>query len=187
MVAGPFQIPEVVVYFDNKILRGNRSTKGSSSKMEAFESPNMPPLAIFDVNLAVEWHRILKHNRGTFKVFRDMNTNIAQITLSPLFTNWKALGHLFESSDAVILSGYGMGNLPINNQVLMDTIRKAVADGVLVVVSTQCHHGTVSDIYATGRFLTEMGCLLAHDMTIECLFAKLSYLIGKVSLPFVSL
>ncbi len=136
MVAGPFQIPEVVVYFDNKILRGNRSTKASSSKMEAFESPNMAPLAIFDVNLAVEWHRILKHNKGTFKLFKNMSTNIAQITMSPLFCNWKALAHLFEDSDAVILSGYGMGNLPINNQMLMDTIRSAVADGVLVVVNT---------------------------------------------------
>jgi len=51
MVAGPFQIPEVVIYFDNKILRGNRATKASSSKMEAFESPNLAPLAVFDVSL----------------------------------------------------------------------------------------------------------------------------------------
>lgn len=77
MVAGPFQIPEVVIYFDNKILRGNRSTKESSSKMTAFNSPNMPPLAIFDVALVVEWHRVLKHNKGSLKVFKDMNTNIA--------------------------------------------------------------------------------------------------------------
>lgn len=161
MVAGPFQIPEVVIYFDNKILRGNRSTKASSSRMMAFESPNIPPLAVFDVNLEVEWHRIMKHSKGKFKVFRDMSTNIAQITLSPMFTNWSALDHLFKNSDAVILSGYGMGNLPINNKVLMDTIRDAVEGGVIVVVSTQCYHGTVSDIYATGRFLTEMGCLLA--------------------------
>lgn len=48
-----------------------------------------------------------------------------------------------------------------------------------MVVSTQCHHGTVSDIYATGRFMTDIGCILAQDMTLECLFAKLSYLIGK--------
>ena len=94
-------------------------------------------------------------------MFGNMSTNIAQITISPLFTNWSALAHLFKSSDAVILSGYGMGNLPINNQILMDTIREAIEAGVLVVVSTQCFHGTVSDIYATGRFLTEMGCVLA--------------------------
>jgi len=62
IVAGPLQIPEVVIYFDNKMMRGNRTTKASSSKMEAFESPNIPPLAVFDVSLQVEWHRILKHN-----------------------------------------------------------------------------------------------------------------------------
>jgi len=56
--------------------------------MEAFTSPNFPPLAIFDVNLMVEWDKILKHGKGKFAVFRDLNTNIAQITLSPLFTNW---------------------------------------------------------------------------------------------------
>ena len=65
-----------------------------------------------------------------------MNTNIAQITMSPLFTNWSALDHLFKSSDAVILSGYGMGNLPINNQVLMDTIQSALDADVIVAIST---------------------------------------------------
>jgi len=88
---------------------------------------------------------------------------------------------LFKSSDAVILSAYGMGNLPINNHDLMNTIRQAVSDGVLVVISTQCYHGAVKDVYATGRFLTNMGCILSHDMTLECIFAKLSYLTGKVS------
>jgi len=63
----------------------------------------------------------------------------------------------------------------------MGIIKAAVENGVLVVIATQCFHGTVSDVYATGRFLTDMGCLLAQDMTVECLFAKLSYLIGKVS------
>ena len=82
-------------------------------------------------------------------------------------------------SSAVILSGYGMGNLPTSNKKLMNMIHKAVEDGVIVVIKTQCHHGTVSDVYATGRFLTSMGCILAQDMTTECLFAKLSYLLGK--------
>ena len=102
--------------------------------------------------------------------------------MSPLFTNYHVLEQMFSSSDAVILSAYGMGNLPVDNEQLMGTIKKAVDDGVLIVVSTQCYHGTVSDVYATGRYLTEMGCILAHDMTIECIFAKLGYLIGKVSL-----
>ena len=61
----------------------------------------------------------------------------------------------------------------------MNIINEAVKDGVIVVIKTQCYHGTVSDIYATGRFLTQLGCILAQDMTNECLFAKLSMLIGK--------
>lgn len=65
-----------------------------------------------------------------------MNTNIANITLSPMFTNWRSLDHLFKHSDAVIISGYGMGNLPIDNSALMDTIRSAVESGILVVIST---------------------------------------------------
>ena len=53
IVAGPFKIPEVVIYFDNQVIRGNRATKVSSSRLHAFDSPNMEPLAIFNVNLTV--------------------------------------------------------------------------------------------------------------------------------------
>ena len=63
-------------------------------------------------------------------------------------------------------------------------IRLAVENDVIVVIKTQCYKGSVEDVYATGRFLTNMGCILGMDMTVECLFAKLSYLFGKVSLTF---
>lgn len=48
---------------------------------------------------------------------------------------------------------------------------------------TQCYQGEVSDVYETGRMLKDMGAVLAFDMTIECCYAKLSYLLGK-NLPF---
>ena len=38
----------------------------------------------------------------------------------------------------------------------------------------------MDDLYETGRLLTEMGCILGIDMTVECLIAKLAYLYGKV-------
>ena len=67
----------------------------------------------------------------------------------------------------------------------MQAIQDAVDNDVLVVIKSQCHHGGVDDVYAAGRFLTNLGCILSQDMTTECLFAKLSYLIGKVSIsPF---
>jgi len=125
MVAGPFQIPEVVIYFDNQIIRGNRATKESSSKIHAFNSPNMEPLAIFNVNLNVQWDKILKYSPGPFKVFTKLDTNISEITLAP-FLNLKSIEQVFMNSAAVILSGYGMGNLPTSNQRLMKMISDAV-------------------------------------------------------------
>lgn len=90
MVAGPFMIPEVVIYFDNCILRGNRATKESSNKIHAFDSPNFDPLAIFNVNLKIDWHRVLKYSTGPFRVFTKFDTNISQITIST-FLNLKAI------------------------------------------------------------------------------------------------
>ena len=107
-------IPEVVVYFDNMLLRGNRSTKESSNKIQAFNSPNFEPLAIFNVNLVVEWHRVMRYSTGPFKVFTDFDENISQIMISP-FVNLNAINQVMKNSSAVILSGYGMGNLPTGN------------------------------------------------------------------------
>lgn len=59
-------------------------------------------------------------------------------------------------------------------------LQKAVDNGVIVVIKTQCHKGSVDDVYETGRVLTKIGCILAKDMTIECIYAKLAYLFGKV-------
>ena len=45
IIAGHFMIPEVCLFFNYKLLRGNRCTKISASDFEAFSSPNLPPLA----------------------------------------------------------------------------------------------------------------------------------------------
>ena len=39
------------VYFNNKLMRGNRTIKLDNSALEAFDSPNMPPLAQMAINI----------------------------------------------------------------------------------------------------------------------------------------
>lgn len=51
IVAANFDIPEVTVYFNNKLLRGNRCTKLDNSGLAAFDSPNMNPLASMDISI----------------------------------------------------------------------------------------------------------------------------------------
>jgi L-asparaginase/Glu-tRNA(Gln) amidotransferase subunit D len=50
LIAGQYQIPEVAIFFGNKLLRGNRTTKVSTIKIVAFESPNLGPLGEVGVN-----------------------------------------------------------------------------------------------------------------------------------------
>ena len=45
VMAGNFNIPEVSVFFNHKLFRGNRTTKVSKSRFDAFNSHNMRPLA----------------------------------------------------------------------------------------------------------------------------------------------
>lgn len=72
-----------------------------------------------------------------------------------------------------------MGNIPSKNKELLNLINEAINEkDVIIVILTQCHRGTVNDLYEAGRVLTELGAVLGQDMTLECCYAKLSYLIG---------
>lgn len=51
IVAGNLDIPEVTVLFNNKLLRGNRTTKLDNTRLEAFDSPNLAPLATMDITI----------------------------------------------------------------------------------------------------------------------------------------
>lgn len=179
LVAGPYLIPEVVLFFGNRLFRGNRSTKEDSLNIEAFASPNMEPLAKFGVNFQINWDKILPHDTAQPKLHKKLETAISFIFLSPSL-NLKAIELVLHNSKAVIIAGYGMGNMPTNNIQLMEMLRKAISEGVIVAIKTQCYKGSVDDLYETGRVLTDMGCILCMDMTIECIYAKLSYLFGKV-------
>ena len=78
------KIPEVVIYFNGSLLRGNRSCKDSSTTLKAFISPNFPELATFDVFLDYRKDLILKgpKDAGHFNVFFN---NVEKINLVKIF------------------------------------------------------------------------------------------------------
>ena len=45
LIAADGVVPEVCLYFGNKLLRGNRAYKSSADRLIAFTSPNYPSLA----------------------------------------------------------------------------------------------------------------------------------------------
>jgi 60kDa lysophospholipase len=179
MVAGHFNIPEVMVFFANKLLRGNRVTKESTIEMTAFNTPNFAPLGVMGVEFDINWEHIQRHMyEGHINAFSQMDNSISLISVSPLI-NMKIIENILFQSKAVIIQAYGMGNIPSKNKDLLELMRRAINDGIVVVILTQCHRGTVNDLYEAGRALTDLGAVLGQDMTLECCYAKLSYLLGK--------
>lgn len=59
-IAGHFNIPEVCIFFHNKLTRANRSTKIDASGLNCFMSPNLRSLAEFKVQIEIDWPLILK-------------------------------------------------------------------------------------------------------------------------------
>lgn len=53
IVAGNLDIPEVTIYFNNKLLRGNRTSKVDNSALDAFATPNLRPLAHMEISIDV--------------------------------------------------------------------------------------------------------------------------------------
>jgi len=53
----------------------------------------------------------------------------------------------------VILVAYGMGNFPINQAGMLQSIGEATANGIPVLVVTQCRKGHVASEYEAGNLM----------------------------------
>ena len=99
ILAGNFNIPEVSVYFRHQLLRGNRTVKVSSENLEAFQSPNMKPLAEMKINIEVDYKGTVFENSDkilTFVSLRvDVNFEIFADAFSLLENSYKFLPILF--------------------------------------------------------------------------------------------
>ena len=172
LIAGQYRIPEVTIFFGNVLLRGNRATKISTSKVVAFNSPNLDPLAEVGMEIKVHWNRIMESNFDAhLNVFTNMCDEISTIVFTP-YLDMGVIDSIIQNSKGVVLMAYGMGNIPTN---LINIFKKALSNNVIIVVMTQCQEGTVSD----NKELVDLGAVLAFDMTLECIISKLSYLLGK--------
>lgn len=115
--------------------------------MEAFSSPNCAPLANVGVDFKVNWSSILKPSpKAKFNLFTKMTEEISVMIVTP-YICINVIESIMMNSKAIVLQGYGMGNVPSDNEQLMNCIKKGIQRGVYVVVMTQCTQGCVSDLY----------------------------------------
>ena len=180
VIAASGKVHEVCLYFNGKLLRGNRSTKMSSDQFGAFESPNAPYLAEAGINIRYFSNVIRPAGEGEFhfQEFHEIPIGVLKIFPGIQFELFESI--MTEKLKGVVLETFGAGNIPSYNHALLPIIKKAYLSGTIIAVCSQCMQGTVSlGAYATSKALQEVDAVGGGDMTTEAAVTKLYYLFSK--------
>jgi len=174
-------VPEVCIYFENRLLRGNRTIKYSAEHFNAFVSPNLPPLA--EAGLQIRYNRnIIRYPtvRRPLSVSDNFETGVAVLKLFPGLRQHTV--HAFLETSGIrglVLETYGTGNAP-TVEWFLEELRSYISRGGIVLNVSQCQAGGVEmGLYETSAGLIAAGVISGRDITTEAAVTKMMILLGS--------
>ena len=175
-------VPEVCIFFRDKLVRGCRSKKLNASGYGAFDSPNYELLGTVGDQIDINEKFIKSMPTSTFQIQPDLNTNVVTLDIFPGMQENKSLYSAIldpEKFKGIVLKTYGAGNIPTDPSSFGAAIKKAVDDGAIVMNVTQCVEGDVQQgLYDTSAVLQDMGVISGQDITTEAALCKMMNVLG---------
>lgn len=177
---GLAMIPEVAVYFEYALYRGNRIHKISTEDFEAFQSLNYPKLAEAGVHIKYNDTFIDHPSKDALIVYDQLVNEIGILTVFPGMLP-EFVRPVLENPNikGLIIRTFGSGNAPTDPWFL-EMVHNAIDRGVKVVNISQCSGGgVIQGKYEASRHLLEMGVISGGDMTFESGLTKMMFLLAN--------
>ena len=178
-------VPEVCVYFNGHLLRGNRSTKQNAEEFNAFDSFNYPHLCEAGVNFTFKEHNIMQPDyKRPMVPHTKLDSNVTVFSLFPGVEE-RIARHILEAPGlrGIVMRTYGSGNAP-QSSWLTRLLKEASENGAVVVNVSQCISGKVEmNRYGAGYQLKDSGIVSGYDSTVEAAVTKLMYLQAQFNDP----
>ncbi|MBE9488057.1 MAG: type I asparaginase [Bacteroidetes bacterium] len=176
-------VPEVCIYFQNHLLRANRTTKFSAEHFNAFKSENYHPLAKAGIKIEYSTNNILPMPENTneeLQVISSMCEDVVVIDIFPGISQ-SILSSILNIPNVkgFIMRTFGSGNAPTDSWFI-EELEKALKRGVAILNVTQCPSGSVNmELYDTGKAMSKIGIISGHDITTEAAITKMMFLLGQ--------